>query len=124
MSRIDERNVNPIEEMTQIAESFLQLHHRGFKESYRSSKPAAIIYDSKWCRLNIIWGGWDYLAGNTINIRYGRLHAENEKATMIWNGEECRCWHRVEHALHFLDKRTPNETANLNYLSFPHKTIS
>lgn len=115
MSTVDERNVDPIKEITQIAQNNLQLHLRGFTESYRSSNPGTVIYDFKWCRLNIIWGGWDYSVGNNINIRYGRLHAVNEKATMIWNGEECRCWHRVEHPLHFLDKRTPIETANLNY---------
>jgi hypothetical protein len=115
MSTTDDRNIDPIEEITRIAQDFLQLPLRGFKESYRSIKPGKIIYDSKWCRLNIIWGGWDYLGGNSIQIRYGRFHALDEKATMIWNGEECRCWHRVEHALHFLDKRAPDETANLNY---------
>jgi hypothetical protein len=115
MSTVDERNVDPIKEITRIAIDFLQLPLRGFKESYRSDKSRKIIYDSPWCRLSVIWGGWDYLVGNSINIRYGRLHAENEKASMLWNGEECRCWHRVEHSLHFLDKRSPQETADLNY---------
>jgi hypothetical protein len=37
---------------------------------------------------------------------------------MLWEGEECRCWHRVEHALHFLDSRTPAEVAKLQYSHF------
>ena len=115
MSMNDKRKVNPTKEITRIAQDNLQLPLRGFKESYRSSEPGKIIYDSKWCRLNIIWDGWDYLVGNSINIRYGRLHAVNEKVSMTWNGEECRCWHRVEYPLHFLDKRTPQEAADLNY---------
>jgi hypothetical protein len=115
MKEIDERNIDPLEEITRIGQSFLQLHLRGFKESYRSVKPENIIYDSEWCRLNILWGGWDYINGNSIHIRYGRLHAVNDKTTMLWNGEECYCWHRIEHALHFLDGRTPTETAKLNY---------
>ena len=115
MSKDDERDIDPIEEIVTIAQSFMNLASRGFHESYRSIKPAKIIYDSEWCRLNIIWGGWDYLGGNSIQIRYGRLNASNEKSTIMWNGEECRCWHRVEYALHFLDGRTPVETAQLNY---------
>ena len=34
---------------------------------------------------------------------------------MIWNGEECYCWHGFEHALHFLDGRAPADAAKLNY---------
>jgi hypothetical protein len=115
MSTIDERDVDPIQEMTRIAQSFLDLPSRGFKESYRSSKSGKLIYDSEWCRISLIWGGWDYLGGNSIHIRYGRLHAPDEKATMIWNGEECRCWHDFDYALHFLDGRTPADAAKLNY---------
>lgn len=115
MKEADERNIDPLIEITRIAQSFMQLELLGFKENYRSVNPEKIIYNSKWCRLNIIWGGWDSLNGNSIHIRYGRLHALNDKATMVWKDEECYCWHRIEHALHFLDKRTPDETARLNY---------
>ena len=115
MVTIDERNVDPIEEMTRVAHNHLDLASWGFKETFRSSKPAELIYDSQWCRLSLIWGGWDYLGGNSISIYYGRLHAPNQKATMIWNEEECHCWHRDEYALHFLDGRTPAETAKLSY---------
>src|SRR5215211_5380115 len=115
MSAIDERNIDPIEEMTRIAQNILGLSVWGFKESYRSAKSGNLIYDSEWCRINLIWGGWDYGTGNRMHIRYGRLHAPNEETTIIWNNEECRCWHRVEHALHFLDERAPAEAARLNY---------
>lgn len=115
MSTVDERNVDPIEEMTRLAENFLPLALWDFRESFHSAKPGDLIYDSEWCRLNLIWGGWDYIGGNTISIYYGRLHAPNEKAKMIWNGEECNCWHRFEHALHFLDGRTSADAAKLNY---------
>ncbi len=115
MSTMDERDVNPIEEMTRVAQGFLDLNHWGFKESYHSNKLGNLIYDSKWCRVSFVWGGWDPLGGNSISIHYGRLHALSEKATMIWNGEECYCWHRFEHALHFLDGRTPIDAAKLNF---------
>jgi hypothetical protein len=115
MSIVDERNVDPIQEMTRLADNFLHLALWNFKESFHSAKPGDLIYDSEWCRLNLVWGGWDHVGGNTISIYYGRLHAPNEKATMIWNGEECNCWHRFEHALHFLDGRAPADAAKLNY---------
>lgn len=115
MSTMDERDVSPIEEMTRVAQGFLDLARWGFKESYLSSKTGNLIYDSKQCRISLVWGGWDPLGGNSISIYYGRLHAPNEEATMTWKGEECYCWHRFEHALHFLDERTPAEAAKLNF---------
>ena len=115
MSTIDERDVNPNQEMIRIAQSILDLPSRKFTETYRSIKPGKIIFDSVWCRLSLIWGGWDYGGGNSMHIRYGRLHAPNEQTVMSWNSEECHCWHRPEHALHFLDGRTPASAAELNY---------
>ncbi len=115
MSIIDERDVDPINEMTRVARSFLDLDRWGFKESYRSAKPGKLIYDSEWCRVNFIWGGWDPLGGNSISIYYGRLHATNEGGTLICNGEECHCWHRFEPALHLLDGRTPEYASKMMY---------
>ena len=115
MSTAAERNVDPIQEIIRIAQIFLDLPSRGFRESYRSPNPGKLIFDSEWCRISIIWGGWDYGEGNSISIRYGRLHAPDEKVRMIWNGEECHCWHDLDFALHFLDGRTPADAARLNY---------
>jgi hypothetical protein len=115
MSTTDERNINTVEEMIRIAQSFLNLELWGFKESYHAENPGKLIYDSTTCRVSLIWGGWDPLGGNNINIRYGRLHAPNEKATMIWTGEECHCWHRFEHVLHFLDGRAPADAVKLSF---------
>jgi hypothetical protein len=111
----DERNVDPIQELTRIAQNHLNMGPRGFQESFRSIKPEKLIYDSEWCRISLIWEGWDYGNGNNISIRYGRLHAPSEKATMIWNGEECHCWHDFDYALHFLDGRIPADAAKLGY---------
>ena len=115
MKANDERKVDPVQEMTRVAQSALDLDSWGFKESFRASKPGKLIYDSEWCRLSLVWGSWDPLGGNNISIYYGRLHAPNEEATMIWNGEECHCWHDFDLALHFLDGQTPVDTASLHY---------
>lgn len=111
----NERNVDPVQEMLRLTQGFLNLDTWGFIESYRSVKNQVLIYDSEFCRFSINWGGWDYLGGNSISIYYGRLHAPNEEAKIIWEGEECYIWHRFEHALHFLDGRSPTDAAKLNY---------
>ena len=115
METVDERDIDPIREMKGIAQNIMAVDAWGFKESYSSTKPGKLIYNSEWCRLSLVWEGWDYNGGNSIHIYYGRLHAPNEKATMNWNGEECHCWHDFDYALHFLDGRTPSEAAALNY---------
>jgi hypothetical protein len=76
-------------------------------------KDKRLIYDSEWCRIALVWGGWDYGSGNSISMYYGRLHAPNESATMIWNGEECHAWHDFDYALHLLDGRSPAQAANM-----------
>ena len=115
MKANDERNVDPVQEMTRIAQHVLDLTSWEFKESFRASKPAKLIYNSHWCRLSLIWGGWDQSGGNSIHIRYGRHNALDEGTTMIWNGEECYCWHRFELALHFVDGQTPQYASKTMY---------
>jgi len=115
MSTVDERNIDPIDEMKRVAQNFLGVGLWAFKESYRSARSGNLIYDSEWCRVSLVWGGWDYSEGNSISIFYGRLHAPNEEITMIGNGEECHCWHRCELALHFLDGRTPEYASKTIY---------
>ncbi len=114
MATFEERNIDPIAEMTRIAQSILSLPERGFKETYRSVNSGELIFDSTMCRISLTWGGWDQIGGNSMHIHYGRLHAPNESITMQWQGEECRCWHDLDYILHFLDRRTPAEAAKLD----------
>ena len=39
MKEADERNIDPLIEITRIAQSFMQLELLGFKENYRSGNP-------------------------------------------------------------------------------------
>ena len=119
MDKIDDRSVDPIEKILHLIRHFSSLANWGFEESFQSATATdkQVIYDSEWCRVKFVWGGWDALSGNTISIYYGRLHAPNQRPTLNWNGEECHAWHRFEHALHFLDRRSPIEAATMNYLT-------
>lgn len=109
----DERNVNPTEEMLRVIGSFSDLQLWKFEKSFQSKTGDEIIYDSEWCRMSIVWGGWDQAGGNSISIYYGRLHAPNGSATMIWDDEECYAWHKLKPAIHFLDGRSPLETSEM-----------
>lgn len=111
----DERKVNPIQEIINLVENVSDLKSLGFLENFRKAETNIVIYTSEQCRVKIVWGGWDPSTGNSISIYYGRVHAPNEDVKMIWNGEECHCWHRFEHAIHFLNGTTPTEAAKLNY---------
>jgi len=115
MNLNDERNVDPIQEMTRVARSFLDLDLWGFRESYHSVKSGKLIYDSEWCRVKLVWEGWDYGVGNSMSIYYGRLHAPDEEAILISNGERCHCWHDFDLTLHFLDGQTPMDAAKLHF---------
>jgi hypothetical protein len=113
MSTDDERNVDPLREMLRLIQDSSSLSTWGFRESFRSKDGKEIIYDSEWCRMNIVWGGWDPMGGNSISIYYGRLHAPNETATMFWEGEECHVWHDFTTVLYFLDGTFPAEAAKM-----------
>jgi hypothetical protein len=113
MNAADERKVNPMKEMLRMIKDVSNLDAWGFSESYRSDKDKRLVYDSEWCRIKLIWGGWDYGKGNSINIYYGRLHAPNESTTMIWNGEECHAWHKLRLPLLFLDGDSPDKAARM-----------
>lgn len=68
-----------------------------------------VIYDSEWCRISFMFSREIFPERDELTIQYGRLHAPNEKPFMIWQGEECNCWHRILAPLRFLDGLSPVE---------------
>jgi hypothetical protein len=114
----DEVVNDPCEYMAQLAQRILPLAKWGFEENFRLGK--RLIYNSKLCRLKIVWGNWDYMGGNCISIYYGRLHAPSEAVTMKWNGEECACWHDIECVLHFLDGSVPESAESASKMGYSH----
>jgi hypothetical protein len=108
----NEQVEDPCEYMADLAKTRLPLNRWNFNESYRSKKEGRLIFDSQWCRMKLVWSGWEMYGGNTISVYYGRLHAPDDSQKMKWKGEECHCWHREGLALHFLDERTPKYAAS------------
>ncbi len=94
-------------------ESCLDFHSWGFEKSYTkfSGGNLDIIYDSEWCRVNFQYrrGRYKEPKLDEFSIVYGRLHAPDDQATMIWQGHKCNCWHSNRLTLFLLDGFTPKE---------------
>jgi len=109
---------DPLKEMSNLANKYLNLVQWGFVETNRLQLPSpTVVYNSEWCKVKLLWGGWDYSTGYSMEIFYGRLHAIDDAVTMDWKGQECYCWHRIEPALHFLDGTSPRDSAKMFYRS-------
>ena len=103
------------QELIQILECFLDFKKWGFRISYHliSSKfLPSVTYDSEWCRIKFSLRGGEMWRGHEMSVRYGRLHALNDEAVMVWKGEKCFCWHRENDALLFLDGLSPQEAVD------------
>lgn len=108
----NEKVSDPCKEMASLVEKFLTSKKWSFTESYRSVKDGRLIFDSQWCRLKVVWSGWDMYTGNIISAYYGRSHALNENTKMDWNGMECHCWIDITGyglVLDYLDGLAPQE---------------
>jgi hypothetical protein len=82
---------NPAKYIVELATTILPLQKYGFAESYISSNSDIVVLASDKCKIKIIWGGWDYLAGYTIAIYFGRTYAVDDSMNMTVNGELYRC---------------------------------
>jgi hypothetical protein len=100
------------QELIQILERYLDFRRWGFQTSYHlisSEFLPSVTYDSEWCRVKFSLRGGDMYRGHEMSVRYGRLHAPNNEAVMIWKGEKCFCWHDEYDALCYLDGLSPQE---------------
>ena len=109
-------------ELDKLTEKILPLDQWGFTLASSfvdtESKMPAVIYDSELCRMKIRVdypnsgrGSWD------IRVLYGRLHAPDNGRVMMWNNEDCYCWHNFELILKYLDGQSGREAAHNRSLS-------
>jgi hypothetical protein len=94
----------------QLIERNLQVEQWRFRRTFTNfAKTSSIlaIYDSEWCRVSFLVSRGRDPEDDEVSIEYGRLHAPNEEPFMVWQGEECNCWHHILDALRFLDGLSP-----------------
>lgn len=102
-------------------ENHLQVTSRGFHLSYVSQTSNKVIFDSKWCRFKVyLYGGrYPMPSEEELYISYGRLHAPDEEPYMMWNDQECHCWHDIRFlCLFFLEGYSPQDIDS-EYSSVP-----
>jgi len=103
----------------QMLERFLDFNRWGFQKTFSGLSthfPPSIIYDSELCRVRFLWPVKDIRDREvSISILYGRSHAPNDEKTLLWNGEQCFCWHTLNLVLEFLDGLSPERVVRKNY---------
>jgi hypothetical protein len=113
-------STNKLNQLNRLLKKCFNFKRWGFKQSYSSSADVSfpyVIYNSEWCRVKFLHYGGDY-AGHwgEMHIFYGRLHAHNGDSFMLWNNENCWCWHSIEeYALNFLDGLSPEKAVELSH---------
>lgn len=103
-----------------LAKTYLDLEKWGFKElvhlcGHENPRIPSVIYESDLCKMRISFSEWHpphQTEKYTVDIYYGRLSAPNDKRIILFNNEECYCWHELVKALHFLDGASSEFTAN------------
>jgi hypothetical protein len=96
----------------------LDLAGRGFKLIHSGVFPQYlpyIVYESEQCKVRFRWNQDRPYESPNIIVEYGRLHAPVDQVSMLWNGEECRCWHLIPKLVNFLDGLSPLDTENSEY---------
>ncbi len=80
-----------------LAEKDLSPEKWGFNKNIlypNADQQGTVIYDSKLCRIKLVLTSSDFFPQHDTTIFYGRLHAPDNEHTMMWNGKNCRCWHK------------------------------
>jgi len=94
--------------LTALITDSLPLKEWGFLESAKTD--LTIIYNSQWCRIKFLIE--EDRSKDYLHIYYGRLHALDNEWTMMWNAENCYCWHMhsdLRLALRYLDSLSAQE---------------
>ena len=71
----------------------------------------------KKCLARFYWYQTRFYEEPMIYVSYGRLHAPFDKNIMLWNGQNCHCWHLINGILLFLDNRSPVDISMEDYVS-------
>jgi hypothetical protein len=106
------------QEANHILKKYFDFNQWGFQQVFvEPNTYPTIIYRSERCKVKFIFDidGHPHDTRLHLHVYYGRSHATNNDSFMLWNGEKCWCWHRVDYALNFLDGLSPQEAAAIEY---------
>jgi hypothetical protein len=95
-----------------MVENNLDVKHWNFNLTFTKfvkMNSIKIVYRSNECQIKFLFSRQCLPQYDELTILYGRLHAPNEDPFMMWEGQECNCWHNVLDPLRFLDGLTPHE---------------
>ena len=94
----------------------------GFKLAHSGIFPQYlpyIVYESEQCKVRFRWDQDRPYESPHILVDYGRLHAPVDQESMLWNGEECRCWHLCAKIVNFLAGLSPFDSENSEFNTPP-----
>ncbi len=99
------------ENLIDFISEYLDFTFYGFQISYQDLERhnPYVALDSEWCRVSFRLDIDQFPKDDTLKIRYGRLHAPYDQSVIKWQGKSCFCWHRVFHAVYYIDGLSPDE---------------
>ena len=107
-----------IRTLTDLIEGSLPLKHWAFLESTKTN--LYVIYNSQWCRVKFMIE--KDISKDHLHVYYGRLHALDNEWEMIWDAENCYCWHNhydLQIALRFLDGFSAQDAYKMKWTRLP-----
>jgi hypothetical protein len=110
MTILEKRNL-ATDNLDNFVLRYLDYPSNGFKKTFQSEQRGKphIVVDSEWCRVSFRLDIDQFPKDDTLKIRYRRLHAPYDQSVMKWQGKSCFCWHRVFHAVYYIDGLSPDE---------------
>lgn len=98
-----------------LLERFLDFERWGFQPVFSGkvlipgyATCHALVYQSEYCKVRFLVSP-DISGTPDTSSAYGRLHAPVDRNSMLWDGEECYCWHHGLPAAQFLEGISPND---------------
>lgn len=113
MSVDEKSNDDKLNKLISLLEDILNFKKWMFRRTYSkliNGVAPMVIYNSQLCRVKFVLETGERYQGSQLSIYYGRLHASNDNFEMIFNGENCHCWHQAHKFLDFLDGLSPQES--------------
>jgi len=107
----------PVEELVRLIKQDLHLERWGFTVASKKmdAKAIEVIIQSDHCKVDVICTR-DNSHLCSFDLAYARLHAPDQGAYMMYEGQKCICWHYLfSGILDFLDGMTPEEAVNSHW---------